>query len=112
MATEIRWEIGWYYRTRAGRKARLVWRTKGGLLIFVMEDIEGVFWTYADGRYSKTGMNDFDIMAEWREPRQWDVGIYQEKGASTNVVASLCVGEQVGYELVARVTVTEGEGLE
>jgi hypothetical protein len=65
------------------------------------------FLVRPNGRYSTHGYSSCDIIGEWRDPRTWTVYVVEYSDGFGEV--TLTPGRR---KILARVTVTEGEGLE
>ena len=103
MTEQLKFEKGKHYRTTDDRKLLCTWAFSSGDGLFINEERDT--WAY----HLKDSP---EIVAEWREPRQWTVYIYEREGKT-------CVPLFVGpahvaatLTLLARVPATEGEGLE
>jgi hypothetical protein len=109
MATEFQFKVGEYYRTREGHKALCVHIWSDGSGLFVCQTGSKHAWlTYSDAHCVGTGHERInDIVAEWREPRQWTICVVECYDGLVGVTT-----EPGNRTVLARVTVTEGEGLE
>lgn len=122
-------EVGKYYRTEAGKKAQVLAKHFNdaalhqyvGLIFgdsrWISWNHDGVSVNYSDASAPTTDKNEFNIVAEWREPRQMQLTVYL-----TVDVAN----EHLDYHISRRncelwncrkviakktITITEGEGL-
>lgn len=106
-------EAGAFYRTRDGRKAFVAARNpmphKDRLWIGSIANYGAVSWC-ENGQWiaGVEGIND--LIAPWTEPRKWTVWVYAD---SHDGYARGYGVEQTGASstLVAKVEVTEGQGL-
>jgi hypothetical protein len=107
-------EAGKYYKTRDGRRAYVAAVLENplgavGTCYPVLGYIGDIYASWRlDGRASREPEVPGDLIAEWREPREWTVYVYACKGG--DVVSSTT--EWVGLKPLARVVVREGEGVE
>jgi len=100
MTEQLKFEAGKHYRTQRGDKRLCVWVFRSGTALFVNETVDTYEYHHKDSP---------DIIAEWREPRTWEVYIVEyADGTVTATLQDLC---SVRGLRLARVTVTEGEGL-
>lgn len=107
MTEPLTFEVGKHYRTRDDRKALCVHVWIDGSAAIVSNDWWCWCWKVnSAGRYA-VNEHSFDIVGEWREPRQWTV--YVVEYSDDDVDVTFVPGVR---RVLARVTVTEGEGLE
>jgi hypothetical protein len=113
----LKLEAGKYYRTRDKRRAYVaaVGCPFGG----AQECEQGIGWIEGSGEHSWTTSGRFfgdkeeanaDLVAEWREPREWTVYVYDHHDGC--FATSLALLQDTRYKLLARVVVREGEGVE
>ena len=69
--TEIKFEVGKYYRTRGGEKVKLLEIWPDGTMLFAPLPAKSVFWTSRYGQYDLMESHFRDIVSEWRDPRHW-----------------------------------------
>jgi hypothetical protein len=107
-------EAGKYYKTRDGRKAYVAAVLENPLGRTVTHKCLGfvgdryMSWTDNGHEWSCFGGNPSDLIAEWREPREWTVSIV-DVGDGTYCTT---VHPHFGGKVLARVVVREGEGVE
>ena len=104
------WIPGWMYDTRYGRKAECVHVWEDGGALFVATDPDVAWSVRANGKCTGSETPD-DIVAEWREPRQWTVYIYEREDKTC---VPLFVGPahvSANMSPLAKRRLTEGEGL-
>jgi hypothetical protein len=117
--SELKLEAGRYYRTRDGRKAYVVAvllspfgkpKSNDNNCVGFIEGDTGIYWWYATGhRFNGMGEMPEDLIDEWREPREWTVYVCEDR-INQNVYPLLF--RPGAGNLLARVTVREGEGVE
>jgi hypothetical protein len=111
MTEQPKFEVGKHYRTERGRKATCVHIWPGDGVHFVCDGPPRDFWTvHNDGTYAPGNESAYDIVGEWREPRTWTVYVIEYADGSVGVsLQDVC---STRGSRRARVTVTEGQGLE
>ena len=108
MTEQLKFEVGKHYRTRTGEKLLCLWVFRNGSALFVNAAADTYGYRCCNGRvYSTDDASPHDIVGEWREPRQWTVYVVQVIDEMIGVTT-----EAGSRKILARVTVTEGEGLE
>lgn len=110
MSNKLTFEEGKHYRTRDGQKMLLVCIRQGYM---VCETPEGKCRVYTrDGMYLPTP-GCLDLVAEWREPRKWNVLIWQTLDGTASTVSFENVEyEGAEWELAAKGELVEGQGME
>jgi hypothetical protein len=109
-------EAGKYYKTRDGRRAYVAAVLENplgavGTCYPVLGYIGDIYASWRlDGRASREPEVPGDLIAEWREPREWTVYVYDHHDGC--VATSLALLQDQRYKLLARVVVREGEGVE
>ena len=109
MTETLKFEVGKHYRTRGGIRHILVYIYGSGNLLFINYETEQRLECYPDGMAFERCEDKNDIVAEWREPRTWEVCVVQYRNAPTEVAT---LDRPDSGKILARVTATEGEGLE
>jgi hypothetical protein len=110
MTNQLKFEVGRHYRTRGGHKALCVHIWPHGGVLFVCDDRPFNAWTVrSDGTFAHGQISHWDIIDEWREPRTWEVYVMEYADGITRVTQFHAAAKG---KIIARVTVTEGEGLE
>ena len=110
MTEQLKFEVGKHYRTRSGRKAKCVHAWEDGGALFVATDPDVAWSVGANGKCTGSE-TPYDIVAEWREPRQWTVYIYEREDKTC---VPLFVGPahvSANMSPLAKRRLTEGEGL-
>jgi hypothetical protein len=112
--SELKLVAGKYYRTRDGRKAYVAAALENPLGRPASDPIVGFigdddFSWRENGQFLPSQLSACDLIAEWREPREWTVYVYDRHDGC--VATSLALLQDTRYTLLARVTVREGEGL-
>jgi hypothetical protein len=114
MTEPLKFEKDKHYRTRDGRKVlcAYVW-TDGQAAMLDTAESRQFCLVRANGCVNKDGYStSWDIVAEWREPRQWTVYVYERPDKTCVPILVGPAHVSSSLTLLARVTVTEGEGLE
>jgi len=108
MTEKLKFEVGKHYRTRSGDKLLCVHVMKDGKPIVVNEAADTYGHREPDGAgYSSLGSGPHDIVSEWREPRQWTVYAVECRDGVIGITT-----EPGTRKILAKATLTEGEGLE
>jgi len=112
-------DLGKYFRTRGGEKVCLTgFRVQNPFtdevieypIIVSFEHGKEMFLTTNGYRISSRTISIRDIVAEWKEPREWWVNIYEE-GPSILQPTKKEADESCTPQRIACIKVTEGEGL-
>jgi len=104
--SELKFEVGKNYRTRAGEKLLCAHVFPGKILL--VNELARTYGTrWPDGMLSSSMSGPHDIVGEWREPRQWTV--YVVEYSDGQVEETMNPGRR---KILAKRTLTEGEGLE
>jgi len=106
MTEQLKFEVGKHYRSRCGDKWLCAFIQRNGDALLVNAKTERIQHCSSDARSRYCGREN-DIVAEWREPWQWTVYVV-EFARDHEICATMSPG---GRKILARVTVTEGEGL-
>ena len=106
MTEQLKFEAGKHYRTRNGDKRLCVWVFGDGSALLVDETRDIYEYRNPTGRVSLTRESPNDIVSEWRELRQWTVYVIEYNTGHWAVTTV-----PGGSKVLARVIVTEGEGL-
>jgi hypothetical protein len=106
MTEQLKFEKDKHYRKRSGDKRLCIWVFGDGSALLVDETQDIYEYRSPTGRVSLTREMPNDIVGEWREPRQWT--FYFVEHGDGGVCGTLYPGAR---KVLARVTVTEGEGL-
>ena len=110
MTEPLKFEAGKHYRTRSGDKLLCVHVLKCGKPIVVDEASDTYGHRQPDGAGARSdglGAGPWDIIGEWREPRTWEVYVVENIYGEGDTTM-----EPGSRKVLARVTATEGEGLE
>ena len=112
MTEPLKFEAGKHYRTRDSMKALCVHVWGNETAVFVCDDPDphGSWCVYANGRYEMGHASPLDLVSEWREPRHWTVYITEFDATSGDVVIATFSRPDSG-RIIAKATVTEGEGM-
>jgi len=108
MNSELKFKVGHTYLDRAGRKYECIRIKRNGNVVVIDLIWEIVSERKPSGRiFNEPGASD--LISECQEPRKWDVFIVEWHGRAVPRLR-----ENVGdkCEVLARVTMTEGEGLD
>jgi hypothetical protein len=114
-------KAGTYWKTRDGRKAYVAAVLENplgavGTCYPVLGYIGDIYASWRlDGRASREPEVPGDLIAEWREPREWTVYVCEDRvyqSVPNPTVYPLLDEPPVHGKLVARVVVREGEGVE
>jgi hypothetical protein len=109
MTEQPKFEVGKYYRTRSKRKALCVHVWEDGGALFIDTDPDVAWSVKANGKCTNVE-TPYDIIGEWRPPRTWTVYVIEYADGSVGVsLQDVC---STRGSRRARVTVTEGQGLE
>lgn len=124
MHEQLTFEAGKFYRLANGYKALMV-AVRPRYLIVEIEGIGTKYHEYCPDGYpdsSPIGSNDWQIVAEWTEPRRWRVGIYSSSGKARLGFTSVeyCAfldketarADSSSWRLVASVEALEGQFIE
>jgi len=107
MTDQLKFEVGKHYRTQCGDKWLCAYVQRNGDVLLVNAKTEKTQHCSSDGGSRYCGREN-DIVSEWREPRQWTVYVVERSGEGGPYL-TLSPGDR---NILARVTVTEGEGLD
>ena len=110
MTEPLKFEKDKHYRSRCGEQWLCVFIQRNGDALLVNTKTERTQYCRSDGVSIHCG-NANDIEAEWRNPRQWTVYIYERQDKTCAAVLVGPAHVSPNMTLLARVTVTEGEGL-
>jgi hypothetical protein len=115
--SELKLVAGKYYRTRDGRKAYVAAALENPLGRPASDPIVGFigdddFSWRENGQFLPSQLSACDLIAEWREPREWTVTVYEPLDSLGGVRFAIRDEPFLCNRILARVTVREGEGVE
>jgi hypothetical protein len=108
MAEKWKFKKDKHYTDRAGNRYCCLWVKDNGNAWVIDLETEYVSCRHPSGtdwEYYTTAEHPTDIIGEWREPRTWEVYVVGD------IDCALAAMAPCGRNILARVTITEGEGL-